>query len=1243
VTEKTFENNFSYVIIYVMRINDHEHKDLLKIGQTTISSNKDAIYFTDDCNDLNDAATKRIDEYTKTAGISYELLYTTIAISNKEGKTVYFTDHDVHNVLKRSGINIVSLNKAKEWFKCDLSTAKNAINAARQGKTAISENEKTINKSPIEFRPEQIKAIDFTINRFSKSGRTAVLWNAKMRFGKTLTALEVVKRMKYKKTIIFTHRPVVKDSWYDDFNKIFYDSPNYEYGAKKEGKTLQELQNNAKNKGTSFVYFISIQDLRGSDIVGGLYNKNEEVFQEEWNLAIIDEAHEGTQTNLAKEIIPWFTESTSGTKSIYLTGTAFNLIETSDSQFNTDNTYVWDYIDEQRAKYDWDRNNFGEHNPYSNLPKLNIRTFDLGMIFKGEKYSDIVDKAFNFNEFFKVDNHSFVYEKEVQHFLNILVKGDSYPYSTKEYQEYFKHTLWVVPGVKAAKVLSKLLREHSVFGSGDFEIVNVAGDGDDEIPFKNALADVKNAIKRSNRTITITCGRLTTGVTVPEWTAVFMLAGSNSTSITSYMQTIFRVQSPANIDGMMKTDCYVFDFAPDRTLKILAGAISNHGNHDKNKLNNPLSEFLNFCPILAYDGTTMRRYNVDDMLKQLKKADIDRVVRNGFDDNRLFVIKDLLNIDNLQYDKFSKLKGILKASKCIVKSDIIINSQGFDEEEYELNRTSYKNKKTKTLEEKEAQKKKNDALSILRAIAVRIPLILYGINIDNDSEIDINNFSELVDDISWEEFMPKGVTKEIFNDFEKYFDKEIFKYAGINIRNRVKDADNLPPIERVQSIANLFATFKNPDKETVLTPWRVVNLHLGETIGGYVYYSDDKYNNSIFIDDSNGARYVEKKTYTKDIYYKETKVLEINSKTGLYPLFIASSLFLNEKNRGTKTSNDEIWKYILKNNIYVICKTKMAEEITNRTLRGFKEYDTNIRVINDIYNRIKNDRENLIKQIKTPWYWSIRGGEVMKFDAVIGNPPYSQNNVNLYPYFAITAVKLTEKVVSIICPDALEGNNELKGKIIQIDKQADAFPGIGIKVSTFLLSNNYNSPDVIRNGKVSHIETKSEKQQRLRDLWKSTETKGSVMVSMKELARMCPTAPKNFLRAAEGSKYRYFLENDTNIDQKQLMLLSSLADSVNKTLYVDTWENIKVTDNGLDRYYFPIDMKRFNDRQLNNIVLWLTKYHPLCQQELLRRINNAWPIPNLDDPDFGTPKWETKILLDLGYTSLKEARKGVKS
>lgn len=861
VVSKQFLNAFSYKLIYIFRINDNAHKGLLKIGDATLKCDKPIDQLPPNCRLLNIAAKKRIDQYTNTAAISYDLLYTELAVRTDilNGTVVAFRDHDVHNVLINSNIKKQKIkgSTSQEWFKVDLETAKKAIEAVKKSQPALQLSQTGKKYTPIVFRPEQDEAIKLTLKEF-KTGKR-MLWNAKMRFGKTLSALEVVKKSGFEKTIIITHRPVVDDGWYEDFGKIFYSEPDYAYGSKSKGNTIDALI----KSGNKFIYFASMQDLRGSDLVGGNFNKNTTVFNIDWDFVIVDEAHEGTTTSLGEEVLNAIIKD--NTKLLALSGTPFNILGKYEN-----NVYTWDYVMEQRRKDTWNIEHFGDSNPYDELPKMNIFVYDLGKLL-GNRYVELEDKAFNFHEFFRVWTGDirrdfkpipsgakigdFIHKDDVLSLLNLITKEDAeshYPYSTDTYRNLFRHSLWMVPGIKEARALSKMLKEHPIFSM--FHIVNVAGDGDEEERTDTALQKVRDAIKQAGEdgyTITLSCGKLTTGVTIKEWTTVLMLSGTFSTSASSYLQTIFRVQSPCNQYGKIKDNCYVFDFAPDRTLKMVAEsvALSTKAGKAKESDKKILGEFLNYCPVISIDGTVMKEYNTNKLLQQLKRAYAERAVQNGFDDTNLYN-DELLKLTDVDLADFEKLKGIIGKSKAQQKTEKIdMNNQGFTEEEYaEKENLEKKPAKQRTPEEQarldelnEKKKNRTSAISILRGISIRMPLLIYGadIPIDEDFTIDMLLDDKIVDEASWNEFMPSGVTREVFKQFMKYYDQDIFVAAGRRIRNTVVGADELAPTERVKQIALLFDCFKNPDKETVLTPWRVVNMHMSDCLGGYSFYAEN--------------------------------------------------------------------------------------------------------------------------------------------------------------------------------------------------------------------------------------------------------------------------------------------------------------------------------------------------------------------------------------------------------------------
>ena len=949
--EKTFKNTFSYKLIYVFAIPDDAHVGSVKVGDTKLDTDLTPDRLQPNCKELNQAALERIRNYTKTASVDVTLLHTELAIrtiQKKDGSwnTESFRDYDVHRILLNSGIKKKTFGDKKlgnEWFCCDDVTAIKAITAVKHGDSAIDTLIPMDKFIPITFRPEQKEAIGKTVKQFKKSPR--MLWNAKMRFGKTLSALEVVRRMNFERTVLITHRPVVDDGWHEDFGKIFTKEDKYRYGSKKSGIEISDLEKTFKKDKKHYIYFVSIQDLRGSKIVGGKFDKNDDVFNIDWDCVIIDEAHEGTTTELGDKVKSILFKPEKGTKLLELSGTPFNIL--SSYEDDDDSVFTWDYVMEQRAKQEWEENHFGDSNPYADLPEMRMYTYDLGKLVNGD-FVDVGDKAFNFAEFFRTDeNGFFVHENSVNDFLNLLTKQDKeslYPFSCKEYINLFHHTLWMVPGVKEALALQRLLEKHTIFGSSAFKVVNVAGDGDPEDPTGEALEAVRKAIKDAGDdgyTITLSCGKLTTGVSVKQWTAVFMLYGTYSTKAAGYLQTIFRVQTPCNEYGKSKTCAYVFDFAPDRTLKMVADAVTLNTKVGKTKVDdkNRLGEFLNFCPVIGIEGSTMKPYRVNSLLQQLKSAYAERAVSKGFDDASIYN-DELLKLSDVEIQKFNNLQAIIGKTKANKAGDKIdVNKQGLTEGDDP--HTSQPEERTKpelppeeqALKEKllEAKKQRQTAISILRGISIRMPLLIYGARGKNGDEIPITEditlkkFVELVDDTSWEEFMPRGVTKENFADFEKYYDEDVFIAAGKRIRNLVLAADKLNVTERTRKIAEIFSYFRNPDKETVLTPWRVVNMHMGDCLGGWSFFDKD-YEKTMGENES--PHFIDVKDVTeKTLGNSEAKILEINSKTGLYPLYCAYSIFRAKQSLHPQMAENALWEETIRENIFVICKTPMAKAI----------------------------------------------------------------------------------------------------------------------------------------------------------------------------------------------------------------------------------------------------------------------------------------------------------------------------
>lgn len=1036
---------YDYTLIYAFSIDDGRHDNMLKVGKATINYFKKWQDLTPDCELLIKAAKARITQETDTAAIEYKLEYTELAIYEADGEEFGFDDHDVHDVLENSGYHAVEFANLeynpKEWYPVTTELVIKAIDAVKHNQSLLERKDwKTESargkKTEIVLREEQELAVTKTLTQFLHGSK--MLWDAKMRFGKTLCALEVVKRKPFNRVLILTHRPAVRDGWFKDFNLL--QLPGFHYVTRVKSKLFVDGQKIAgglevlkqyteHDPDYKYIYFASIQDIRGSKTVNkkSKFDKNNELFKEKWDLLIIDEAHEGIRTEQGKAVVAEF-QKNKQMKSLYLSGTPYNILKL----FKEKEIYRWDYNMEQDAKERWNKEHPDEKNPYEGLARLNICTYNLGEVMTN--YSHDENDYFNFTEFFRVDadTDKFVHEDDVRAFLKLMTKDGenkelNYPFATSEYRDYFQHTLWSIPGVDAARCLSAILREDkedNYFRA--YEIVNIAGKGDSDIERENednatrekketeALAKVQNAIRTHEKTITLTCGRCTTGVSVPEWTAVLMLSGSYETKAARYLQTIFRCQTP--FKGKTKRECYAFDFAPDRTLTVIDNYLTeiSRGSGSKNfgqKKAQETERFLRFCSVISIDGSKTVNFDTRSFMKQVNRAYSEEIMRGRT--RKLFD-----NLDNISNDVFELLKNIdakmsVSSSGKKSRGKVKVNSEGVTGEGATTSSSS-----SGTIKEPKEPKigKKNktkgdQAYEILEKIIIRFPMLIYGAMDKLSDSFTIDKFVKDIDEKSWEEFMPNGLTKTDFIKVAHIIKNERFMAWAESIYEKVNALEGKPVDERVNGIADIISEFRYPDKETVLTPWRVVNMHLSDTVGGYDFFGEKHRDEDLLSE----PRFVgEDREVTKRVFFTPApNILELNSKTGLYPLYMAYTLYRlqckKQQGFGPELTNEEkadVWKKVIEKNIFVVCKTKMAERITNRTLVGFSKIKVNAKCYTDVRNNnadiietLKNNPQHFVEDVKNgKEFWKANNNRNMKFNAVVSNPPY-QVGVNKEPLY----------------------------------------------------------------------------------------------------------------------------------------------------------------------------------------------------------------------------------------------------
>jgi len=738
-------------IIYAYTETSSKYKNLIKIGYTT------------------QTIEERMSQHYPTSGPEGLARYNVLLIETAmRDDGTSFKDHEVHKVLENSGF----IRVGGEWFKCKIKDVKSAIISVKNRKSlAVS---RTID---YKLRPEQNNAIEKTSNYFNsfKSTENKIphfLWNCKMRFGKTFTTYKLAQKMKWKKILVLTFKPAVENSWHEDL-VTHIDFEDWQFISRNTSR-YEDI-----NKNKAFVCFASFQDFLGKNSAGGIKIKNKWAHKINWDCIVLDEYHYGSWRDRARDYYISETdeeekeeqkqiEEESGLNSktqkiwkeeisplktkhyLYLSGTPFRAI--SSGEFIEEQIFNWTYSDEQQSKLDWK----GKDNPYLSLPKMIMMTYQLPDSITKITSTGEFDE-FDLNTFFKADGRSekakFKYENEVQKWLD-LIKGTDFkniylnlklgeknkpvlPFEDTRLLSTLTHTFWFLPSVSSCYAMKNLLSNERNNFYHEYEI-NVCAGAKAGIGIK-ALIPVKRSMDPPNktRTITLSCGKLTTGVTVRPWSGIFMLR--NTKSPETYFQTAFRVQSPWTMpieedvkevkDKILKDKCYLFDFAPNRALRLISDyCIRLNLDNEQKSTEEKVEEFIKFLPILCFNGSTMQAINAEDVL------DIGMVGTSGTQLAKKFESTRLINVDN------ATLKNLLNDPKAL---NILMKIEGFrtiqNDLEKIINKTdkinnikkdigdkiSEKQKKELTQEEKDQRNLRKKIQDKIKIFATRIPVFMY--------------------------------------------------------------------------------------------------------------------------------------------------------------------------------------------------------------------------------------------------------------------------------------------------------------------------------------------------------------------------------------------------------------------------------------------------------------------------------------------------------------------------------------
>ena len=847
-------------LIYIFTIEDAAHRGCVKIGEATLEEATN-LTLPPNCKELNQAARKRIDQYTKTAGIDYTLRHTELTVSIHGGTITTFNDKEVHNVLLRSGIkrhDFSQRNQGREWFECSVETALAAIQAVKEERQSIRANEVVAIDESIEFRPEQKDAIHKTVTKFQTGGKS-MLWNAKMRFGKTFATYQLAKRMGAKRILVLTFKPAVEDSWRDDLMR-HRDFEGWRYYSSRMDERFPSL-----SSPKPLVVFGSFQDYLGRDRYGNIKPKNEWVHAIHWDLIVLDEYHFGAWNDNAKSLLDlgdaeakkrqaeedevmsesgidvesgraWDDSDVpiTGKHYLYLSGTPFRALATG--EFIENQIFNWTYQDEQARKE-------AVGGPYLEMPTMAMMTYqmpqDLGAMIEQWDMD-----GFDLNEFFRAEGKKFIHEKAVQKWLDIIrgkapIFGDgssplnvrpALPFEDTRLLNLCAHTMWFLPNVAACDAMEALLHRPTNGFYQNYTIINCsgtkAGIGVDALgPVRKAMGD--NPLK--TRTITLTCGKLTTGVTLRPLGGLLMLR--NCSSPETYFQTAFRVQSPWTATDkddptkktILKPTCYVFDFAPNRALREVV-TYANQLDVDSNRrITDKVDEFINFLPILQFDGSSMKRVDATEILDFVDNGTSGTLLARRWNSAQL------VNVDNATLQRvldnpealatIMKIEGFRALGGDIIES-IVNRAEKIKKLKREVgDKPDPRKKKELTQEEKEYRSKRREVQEKLMKFATRIPIFMYLTDYREESLEDVirklePSLFERVTGLTIDDFdllLRIGVfNRAQMNDailkFRRYEDASL-TYTGVNRHEsdtRIGLMNSTVPIEAMLNADTVF-------------------------------------------------------------------------------------------------------------------------------------------------------------------------------------------------------------------------------------------------------------------------------------------------------------------------------------------------------------------------------------------------------------------------------------------------------